>query len=107
MKAMDGVEEEEGSDALVKVLTAPAEVVQQGALAEQFVQGQAGAGAFKRLVADVRLCRRDDANEIWHTHFIPRLANSSTRPLSTSSRSCPSSAKAIWAVSNPYLTPMS
>src|ERR1035437_380767 len=37
----------------------------------------------------------------------PRRASNSTRPLNTSSRSWPSSARASWAVSKPYLTPMS
>ena len=36
-----------------------------------------------------------------------RAASSSTRLLRTSSRSCPSSARASWAVSSPYLTPIS
>jgi hypothetical protein len=66
MEAMDGVEEEEGPHPLVKVLTVAPEVVQLGAFPEQILQGEAGAGAFERLVAETWLRGGDDANEIRH-----------------------------------------
>ena len=66
MEAMDGVEKEEGAHSLVKVLTAPAELVQLGTFLKQFLQGEAGAGAFERLIAETWLRGGDNANEIWH-----------------------------------------
>src|ERR1035438_2206209 len=72
---MDGIEEEEGPHSLIQVLAVPAELVQLCALLEQFVQGEAGAGPLQRFVAEGRLSRRDDANEIWHSTWKFRTAH--------------------------------
>src|ERR1035437_5009553 len=82
MEAMDGVEEEEGAHSLVKVFTVPAELVQLGALPEQFLQGEAGTGAFERLVAETWLGGGDDANEIWHRTWNVRTAHRPSRRFS-------------------------
>src|ERR1035437_3782149 len=64
---MDGIEEEEGAHSLIKVLTVPSEVVQTSTFVKQLLQGEAGAGPFQRLIAEICLRGRDDANELWHS----------------------------------------
>src|ERR1019366_9360431 len=76
---MDGVEEEKGAHSLIQVLAAPAEVVQLRAFPQQFLQREASAGPLQRLVAERRLCRRDDANEIWHSTWKFRTAHRPNR----------------------------
>src|SRR5262249_46852796 len=52
VKAVEGVEEEEGPDALVEVLTGPAELVEVGTLGQQCLDRRAPAKPVERLVAD-------------------------------------------------------
>ena len=51
MKAMDGVQEEEGADTFVKVIATPTESVQSSTLLHQFGRGDAGTSGFEGLIA--------------------------------------------------------
>src|ERR1039458_3278339 len=76
---MDGVKEKEGAHSLVKVLTVPSEVIQADAFMKQLLQREAGAGPFQRLIAEICLRGRDDANELWHSAQQIRTAHRPSR----------------------------
>ena len=105
MEPMDRVKKKQRPDAFVKILTAAAEGVELNAFFEQRLERKFHADRVERLIPNSRVSGRDDFDES-AGHF-PLIASNSTRPVITSSRSCPASAMASCAVSRPYLTPMS
>jgi len=110
MKPVDGVKEKKRPHPFIKILALPAKRLQPFALPEQLRRAGPGAGALQRPMTKLWVCRRNDFDQVRHkalAHFNSRRASNSTRPVSTSSRSSPSKARANWAVNSPYLTPMS
>ena len=67
VKAMNGIKEEKGADALVEVFAAAAKSVQLGALLHQFLRRKLAAGRIQRLVAKRRISCGDESNQIRHS----------------------------------------
>ena len=100
--AVDGVEEEEGADAWVEVVLLAAELVEEGAFAQQVVEAEFLASQFERGVAPGGIFCLDDGNELgihgWSYFF---AARSSMREVRISSRCGPARPRAIWARRSP------
>ena len=72
MKPMNGVEKEQGADAFVKIITTAAEGFQFRARGEQLICGQRRANEVQRLIALLRIRRRDDFQKA-RRHGLVRL----------------------------------
>ena len=106
MKAMDGIEEEQGAYPLVEVIARAAEAVERRALGQQFIERGAAADGIERAVAFVGIGGGDNPGQPAHRPLscaadISRVASSSSTCASTSARSRPASASASWALSRP------
>src|ERR1051326_2569971 len=97
MKAVNGVEEEQGAYALVEVVAGAAETIELAAGFEQLVERRAAAQRFERGVAVG--AGGDDVDEAAHRWLPP--ASNSTSCESTCARSGPLSASAVCATSSP------
>ena len=64
---MDRIKEEQGANALVQIFALAAERIQRSAVREQTVGRKAMASGIERLVAERRIRRRDESNQIPHT----------------------------------------
>src|SRR6185437_12966212 len=112
MKTVNGIKEKQGPHAVVQVFALRAKRIQLRALPPQLLHRQRCARAFQGLIPCGSIRGGDDADQVGHgacslVYFVSRRAKSSTRPLNTSSRSFPLSARASCAVSNPYFPPIS
>src|SRR5256885_452108 len=107
MKPMNRVQKEQRADTFVEIIAARAKLLECIASFEQLGNRKTGANPIQRLIADSRVSRGNEADQIRHDYRFWRRATNSSMPPSTSSRSLPSSASAIWAVSKPYFKPMS
>src|SRR4051812_17417711 len=66
MKAVEGVEEEEGADAFVEVFAFATEGVERGAFGQQLVGGEIGAGFLEGAVALGGVPGGDEADQLGH-----------------------------------------
>ncbi len=66
VEAMQGVEEEQRSDALVQIVAAATEGVQLSSRGQQLVQRGTAAQNVQRLVAKGRVSGGDDTDQVWH-----------------------------------------
>ena len=104
---MDGIEEKQGAHALVEIVAAAPEAVERLAFPQQFFERRSPAQRVQRAIASLRIASGYDIGK--QAHLLPpadgvvisRSASSSSRCVSTSSRSRPFSARANCAVSNP------
>src|SRR5579862_3113758 len=98
MEPVDRIKKEQRPDPIIQIIATRAKGFKRGALLPEFVHGKIRAGAFQRLVAQSRVSRSDDTDQVGHDvcpgYLSSRRAKSSTRPLITSSRSSPSKASA-------------
>ena len=107
VKAMDGVEKEQGAHALVEIVAVAAEAVERGALGQQFGESRPAALRSSERLRICGVARCDDVGERTHGRIpaesdaISRSASSSSKCESTSSRSRPFNASAICAISKP------
>jgi hypothetical protein len=66
MKPMNGVKEEEGPNALVKIPAGSPERVQRRAFAQQFVTREGCTSGIKRLITESRIGSGNDAGQSLH-----------------------------------------
>ena len=100
MKPVNGVEKEQGPDALVKIFGVPPEIVEGRAFRQQLRQRRLLAETVEGLIAQIGSGGGNDGEESpAHADFC--LASSSRSCVRTSSRSWPTRASASCAVSRP------
>ena len=104
---MDGIQEKKGPHTLVEIVAAAPETVERLAFKQQFFQRRSPAECVQRAIASFRISSGYDIGQQAHRSSpVPREVNlgsarSSSKCVSTSSRSRLFSAKANCAVSNP------
>src|ERR1043166_5002140 len=67
MESVNRVEKQKRPDPLIKIVPAPAELIQFGAFSEQLLQRHGGAERIQALIARAGVLRRDEPGQI---HFI-------------------------------------
>src|SRR5215203_3691082 len=93
VKAIDGIEKEEGAHTLIEVIAVAPELIQGRALGLQVGGIHLPANGVEAAIALGGVLRCDDLNQEAHGVTLPaamsRCANISNRRIKTSSRSCP------------------